>query len=317
MQAPDFWRRRGPLAQLLAPLGLLQNFSVAFKARHARPYRSSMPVICVGNLTAGGSGKTPVAIAIAQALQARGRNPGFLTRGYGGKDKGPALVKPGNSAALMGDEALLLARTAPAIVARDRAMGAALAANMPGIDMLVMDDGHQNFSLAKNLSLVVVDGQTGFGNGFVIPAGALREKVAQGLARADAVIVMGDGAPDLQAYPGPVLRARLEAQEPRFDQQRVFAFAGIGRPEKFVASLAACGAIIAGQRFFADHHLYRRGEIAALKAQAKGALLVTTEKDWVRLSPQERGDIAVLKVAARFDDTAALEGLLDRACNAV
>ena len=169
---------------------MLYGASVVFKARRATPYDPQLPVICVGNLTAGGSGKTPVAIAIAEILRARGHRPFFLTRGYGGSTSGPALASRGHSAAVMGDEALLLARTAPTIVARDRAAGARLAKEK-GASVLVMDDGHQNFTLRKTLSLVVVDAASGFGNGFQIPAGPLRESVAQGLARADAVVLVG------------------------------------------------------------------------------------------------------------------------------
>src|SRR5579863_3994588 len=204
MRAPDFWRNRGAGALLLAPLGALYGASVAFKARHARPFDPEIPVICVGNLTAGGSGKTPIAIALADMLRAQGHTPYFLTRGYGGSTKGPALASRGHTARVMGDEALLLARTAPTIVARDRAAGARMAKDK-GATVIVMDDGHQNFSLRKTLSLVVVDGESGFGNALQIPAGPLREPVTQGLARADAVIVMNEGTPDLAGYRGPVL----------------------------------------------------------------------------------------------------------------
>src|ERR1700761_5828544 len=232
MRAPDFWQKGGALATLLAPLGALYGASVALKARGARAFDPGLPVICVGNLTAGGSGKTPVAIAIAEMLRARGHRPYFLTRGYGGSERGLALASRGHTAAVMGDEALLLARTAPTIVARDRAAGARLAREK-GATVLVMDDGHQNFTLRKTLSLVVVDAETGFGNGHQIPAGPLREPVAQGLARAGAVILVGTGAPDLKGYAGPVLRAHLTADGVSFAGQNVFAFAGIGRPEKF------------------------------------------------------------------------------------
>ena len=310
MRAPDFWRKRTLPARLLAPLGALYGASVAFKARHARPRDAAIPVICIGNLTAGGSGKTPIAIAIAQALRARGHRPFFLTRGYGGSEKGPALASRGHSAKMMGDEALLLARTAPTIVARDRAAGARLAREK-GASVLVMDDGHQNFSLRKDLSLVVVDGETGFGNGFQIPAGPLREPVAQGLARADAVVLVGEGTPRLGDFRGPVLRAHLKADGESFAGKTVFAFAGIGRPEKFVASLEAGGAIVAGSCFFADHHRYGEEEIIQLKAVAGDAVLVTTQKDFVRLTTAQRQDIRVLKIFAAFDDTAAIERLLD------
>ena len=310
MRAPDFWQKRGLLTALLAPLGALYGISVTLKARRARPYDCGLPVICVGNLTAGGSGKTPVAIAIAEMLRAKGHRPYFLTRGYGGSEQGPALASRGHSASAMGDEALLLARTAPTIVARNRAAGARLAKEK-GATVLVMDDGHQNFSLRKDLSLVVVDGETGFGNGFPIPAGPLREPVAQGLARADAVLIVGDGSPDLQGFAGPVLRARLKAEDAAFAGKAVFAFAGIGRPEKFLASLEESGALVTGSCFFADHHAYGEEEIAQLRAVAGEAMLVTTEKDFVRLSVAQREGIRVLKIAAIFDDAPAMERLLD------
>jgi tetraacyldisaccharide 4'-kinase len=316
MRAPEFWQQRGAAALLLAPLGALYGASVAWKARHATPYRTSARVICVGNLTAGGSGKTPVALAIGARLQARHEQVFFLTRGYGGSESGPLRVQPGNSAAQVGDEALLLARCAPTVVARNRADGAAFAVAQ-GAKTIVMDDGHQNFALAKDLSIVVVDGESGFGNGLMIPAGPLRESVAQGLARADAVIVMNGGNPNLENFRGPVLKAKLAADGASFRGQRVFAFAGIGRPGKFVASLEAAGAIVTGTQLFADHHPYRHGEIASLKAQAGDARLVTTEKDLVRLDAKERHGISVLPVQAQFDDEQALDRLLDSRTSAV
>jgi tetraacyldisaccharide 4'-kinase len=316
MRAPDFWQKGGILATLLSPLGALHGISVAFKVASAKPFDPCLPVICVGNLTAGGSGKTPVAIAIAEMLRTRGHKPCFLTRGYGGATRGPALASRGHTAAQMGDEALLLARTAPTIVARDRAAGAKLAKEK-GATVLVMDDGHQNFALRKTLSLVVVDAETGFGNGHQIPAGPLRESVAQGLARADAVVLVGDGIPDLHGYAGPALRAHLKADGPGFAGQDVFAFAGIGRPEKFVTSLEDSGAHVTGRCFFDDHHPYTDDEITQLKMLAGDALLVTTEKDFVRLTMQQREGIKALKVSASFDDRAAMDALLDTAVPAV
>jgi tetraacyldisaccharide 4'-kinase len=313
MRAPSFWRHRGVVARLLAPLGRLYGASVALKAATAKPYRPPMKVICVGNLTAGGSGKTPVAIAVGQMLLARGKKPLFLTRGYGGKERGPALVRDHHSARLMGDEALLLARAAPTIVSRDRAIGGARAAAEKA-DVIVMDDGHQNFALAKDLSLVVIDGAAGTGNGMVLPAGPLREPVAQGLKRADAVIVIGDGNPELDGFAGPVLRAHLEPLPHDLAGRKVFAFAGIGRPQKFFDTLAAAGAFIQGTESFADHYFYRPDDLAGLRARARaqGAQLVTTEKDLVRIPPDQRQDITALAVRARFADEAALATLLDR-----
>ena len=305
MRAPDFWQTRGPLARLLAPLGELYGMSVARKARAARPYRPEARVVCVGNLTAGGSGKTPVALAVAQNLIARQKKVFFLTRGYGGGEPGPLLVA-GHDAASVGDEALLLARVAPTIVARDRGEGARLA-DARGADVIVMDDGHQNFSLAKDVSLLVADG---FGNGLMIPAGPLREPIAQGLARADAVIAMNGNRDGLENFSGRLLNARLETDGADLAGKRVFAFAGIGRPERFVASLEAAGAIVTGHHFFADHHPYSPLEITILQRAAKDCLLVTTEKDFVRLAPGQRAGINVLRARILFDQPSLLDTLL-------
>ncbi|HXC55294.1 MAG TPA: tetraacyldisaccharide 4'-kinase [Rhizomicrobium sp.] len=319
MRPPDFWTRKDFVSQLavtlLTPFGWLYGWSVQYRAGHTSTYRSSAKVVCVGNLTAGGTGKTPIAIAIANLLIARGARPVFLTRGYGGNVRGTAFVTPDDRATHVGDEPLLLAAVAPVIVSADRAAGARLAEEH-GFDVVVMDDGHQNFMLAKDLSLVVVDAETGFGNRRVLPAGPLREPVAQGLARADAVILSGSGGETrLPGFDGPVLRARLVQDGGIIHSgARVVAFAGIGRPEKFFASLTAQGARIVEQRAYGDHHIYTQSEIARLKARARAedALLVTTEKDFVRLTPAERDGIAALPVQTVFDDHAALEALLDR-----
>ncbi|HWC64164.1 MAG TPA: tetraacyldisaccharide 4'-kinase [Rhizomicrobium sp.] len=290
---------------MLSPLGRLYGASVARKARAAKPYRSSARVICIGNLTAGGSGKTPVAIAVAQRLIDWEKKVFFLTRGYGGSEPGPVLVSAQDARAV-GDEALLLARLAPTVVAQDRAQGARFAA-AKGAEVIVMDDGHQNFTLAKDLSFVVAGN---FGNGLMIPAGPLREPVAQGLARADAVVVMDNAALDLGSFRGAVLHARLELDGGGLAGRRIFAFAGIGQPEKFLRSLKEAGAIVTGHRFFADHHFYTPMELNQLREEAKGAVLITTEKDLVRLSAEERQGIEVLKVRAVFERPALLDKLL-------
>jgi len=317
MRAPEFWAEPDYTARLavrmLTPLSWAYGATVAWKAKHARPYRPRAMVICVGNLTAGGSGKTPIAIEVARALGARGLRPVLLTRGYGGKVRGPSFVDLANhSAAQTGDEPLLLATAAPVIIARDRAAGAKLAEEN-GFDVIVMDDGHQNFTLAKDLSLIVVDAETGFGNGRVLPAGPLREPVAQGLARADAVVLVGDGSPELARFAGPVLRTHLQpVRENGLAGKRVIAFAGIGRPEKFFDTLRAQGAHIVEARRYADHHAYTASEIARLNAKARdtNAMLITTEKDFVRLAPIHREGIAALPVRAVFDDPQAMDHLL-------
>jgi tetraacyldisaccharide 4'-kinase len=318
MRAPDFWQEKDYTAKfaamVLTPVGWIYGATVAWKVQHAHPYRSSAKVVCVGNLSAGGTGKTPITAAIAQAFEQRKRRTVILSRGYGGKMRGPAFVDLAHDTfEETGDEALLLAGSASVIVARDRAAGAKFA-EREGTDVIVMDDGFQNFTLEKDFSIVVVDAQTGFGNGRIIPAGPLRENIAQGLARARAVILVGDGTPALPGFRGPVLRARLVPRDVTgLSGQRVLAFAGIGRPEKFFATLRSLGAQIVETREYDDHYAYTASEFARLRAKAKAAdaQLITTEKDFVRLTPAERQDVHFVPVRAVFDDPAALDALLD------
>ncbi|MBI3676940.1 MAG: tetraacyldisaccharide 4'-kinase [Proteobacteria bacterium] len=319
MRAPEFWQQKDYTAKLavaaLSPVGWIYGATVAWKHANAKPYRPRAKVLCIGNLTAGGSGKTPIAIAVARALVARGLKPAILSRGYGGRMHGPAYIDVArDSAAETGDEPLLLAAAAPVIVARDRKAGAELA-DKNGTDVIVMDDGYQNFALQKDLSLVVVDAAAGFGNRRILPAGPLREPVPQGLARADAVVLLGNGSPSLAGFFGPVLRAQLTPVDVlNLAGKRVLAFAGIGRPQKFFETLRALGAEIVEARAYADHHAYAASEIARLKARARGthSMLVTTEKDYVRLTSQDRDDIRFLPVRAAFENQSELERLLDR-----
>jgi tetraacyldisaccharide 4'-kinase len=320
MRAPDFWNGTRPThklwAALLWPLGTLYGCSIEMRRRMARPLRVSSRVICVGNLTAGGSGKTPVAIAIGRMLLARGKKVVFLSRGYGGTLTGPVEVDLSrHTAADAGDEALLLAANAPTVVARDRASGAKLCETL-GADVIVMDDGHQNFALAKDLSLVVVNAAQGFGNGKLIPAGPLRETPQAGLARADAVLLMGRGYPTLPAFKGPVIRARAFPVSPgTLKDVPVFAFAGIAEPKRFFDLVPMTGAKLTGCQSFADHHVFTAIEMTVLRmaAQANGARLVTTEKDYVRLAPMEREGVTPVPIAAAFDEhEKTLAALLDR-----
>jgi len=299
------------LAATLSPLGYIYGTSVALKHRFQSPYRSRAFVVCVGNLTVGGTGKTPLAIALARTLHSEHIEVALLTRGYSRPRGNPLLVDPQkHGAETVGDEALLLAKAAPTIVARNRADGARLA-EAQGARVIVMDDGYQNFSLAKDLSLVVVDAETGFGNGRMLPAGPLRESVLAGLVRADGIILTGEGTPVLPGFNGPILRARLVAER-RFDGVRLTAFAGIGRPEKFFAMLRALGAELVQTFSFADHHAYSAAEITTLRTRAKGTntILITTEKDFVRLDRSDRQEIEVLPVHAVFDDPASPMRLL-------
>jgi len=318
MYPPDFWTRRDWVSKLivslLTPAGWFYAASVVLRAKFTRQYRSRAKVVCIGNLTVGGTGKTPIAREIARILIARGAKPVFLTRGYGGKVRGPRLVTSDDLASEVGDEPVMLAKTAPVIVARDRAAGARLA-EQSGFDTIIMDDGYQNFALAKDLSLVVVDGELGFANKHVLPAGQLRENVTRGLRRADATIVNGtDLPPELLAARLPLINSRIVPEEQSgWTERRVLAFAGIGRPDKFFSSLSAVGAKIVATRAFPDHHVFTESELEQLRtlARSKDATLVTTEKDSARLSPAERQDILSFPIRIEFIDSVALMHLLD------
>lgn len=319
MRQPEFWAGRSAGASLaaaiLSPLGWVYGATVACRSKFSRPYRSRAKVVCIGNLTVGGTGKTPVAIEIGRRLSQRGARAVFLTRGYGGNIRGPAFVSSSDTAARVGDEPLLLANMAPVIVARDRAAGAKLADDN-SYDVVIMDDGHQNFSLVKDLSLIVVDAALGFGNGRIVPAGPLRESVPQGLRRADALILMGDGSPpEIAGSALPLVHARVvPAEDEDWAAKRVVAFAGIGRPEKFFATLAAQGAQIVETHSYADHFVYLPRELDRLKKRAKAASasLVTTEKDFVRIAPADRDGIEQLRVRVTFEEDSVLDGLLDK-----
>jgi tetraacyldisaccharide 4'-kinase len=317
MKSPAFWQNSGsPLGWLLAPLGWAYAGTTAWRLAHGRPWRAPVPVICVGNLTAGGAGKTPIVRDIARRLKAEGHNVGILSRGYGGTEQGPLKVDPGrHEVDAVGDEPLLLARDAPCWIACDRAAGARMmAAN--GIDIIVMDDGLQNPSLIKDLTIIVADGATGFGNGRAIPAGPLREAVEAGIRRADALIVNGDDRYALSnkfAAQISTLQASI-AIRGDLPAGPLLAFAGIGRPEKFRATLTEAGANIAAFEAFADHHAYSTAELTGLETRAGelGAELVTTEKDWVRLDRKWRSWIKAIGIEVVWRDESAIAELLRR-----
>jgi tetraacyldisaccharide 4'-kinase len=295
MKAPAFWWEPPSFpADLAAPLawvyGAIAGHRMSLKGR-----RAAVPVVCIGNFTLGGAGKTPTALMVAQLLARFGHHPAFLSRGYGGSLAGPVAVMPSRHlSSEVGDEPLLLAREATAIVARDRPGGASLAVQL-GASVIVMDDGFQNPALEKDVSLVVVDAQTGIGNGFVFPAGPLRAPFDVQLRHAGALVLIGDGeagdevAARARQIGRPVFTARLApdaAVAAALIGQRVLAYAGIGRPEKFFAMLESLGARLEHTEAFPDHHPYRPDDARRLvdTARRRGLALVTTEKDLARLA---------------------------------
>jgi tetraacyldisaccharide 4'-kinase len=344
MREPAFWwGEAGVASAMLAPLAAIYG-AVAGARLRQRGARAAVPVVCIGNFTVGGAGKTPAALAVAAMLAAAGERPAFLTRGYGGTLAGPLQVDPSRHRAQeVGDEPLLLARAAlappdlirgsgqrgksivPTIVARDRVEGAKVAV-AAGASVIVMDDGFQNPSLAKDFSVLVVDARRGIGNGRVIPAGPLRAPLPAQLARAHALVVVGTAAGaagvarDARARDIPVFQARLRPDAGFIAARgkgRVLAFAGIGDPQKFFATLAEAGIAVAATRSFPDHHRYTRGEAQALcdDAARERLALVTTEKDLARIHGNDEleqlaAHAHALPVALAFEEEERLKSLL-------
>ena len=322
MRPPRFWsappERPGAAARALAPLSRL--YAAATARRVARPgARVPVPVICVGNAVAGGAGKTPTVIALALRLAARGHAAHVVSRGHGGRARGPLAVTAAHAARDVGDEPLLIARAAPVHVGRDRGR-AARHAVAAGAEAIVLDDGLQNPDPAKDLSLLVVDAAAGFGNGRVIPAGPLREPVAAALARADLVLAIG--APEDRAAllarwrpPRPVAEGRLAPVGGEgWRGRRVLAFAGIGRPERFFETLRASGAEVVEAVALGDHAAIPPARLDRLEARARrlGAELACTEKDRMRLAPEDRARVAALPVRLEVEDWALIDAALDR-----
>jgi tetraacyldisaccharide 4'-kinase len=350
LDEPPWWYGEGPgIAAALAPLAAVYGWAARRRFTRTRPYCARLPVVCVGNLTAGGTGKTPLTLDLCGRLRAAGRRPAVLTRGYGGAEAGPRWVAAGDGADAVGDEALLLARAAPTMVSRDRAAGAraiegaieaAVDAGAAAADVIVMDDGLQNPQLAKDLTLAVVDGRRGLGNGRVLPAGPLRAPLAFQLGLVDALIVnapaaAADGATGAAVaeglrrhFAGPILRCAtvVDGDAAWLQDRRVVAWAGIGAPQRFFEMLRALGAECVETVAFGDHERLGQADAQRLLALAarQGATLLTTAKDMARLTGAT-ADLAalaaatrVLPIALRFaePDAAQLAGLIDRALRA-
>ncbi|MEM0989861.1 MAG: tetraacyldisaccharide 4'-kinase [Pseudomonadota bacterium] len=325
MTPPEFWsnppNRPGWQARLLAPATLLWRLGANIRAARITPTQAPVPVLCIGNLTAGGTGKTPLVAALMERLSESGVPAHLVSKGYGGRITGPHLVDPTEDRAKdVGDEPLMLAARGLVWVAKDRVAGARAAAEA-GAKLILLDDGFQNPALAKDAAILTVDAGAGFGNGRLIPAGPLREPVASGLKRADLAVLIGPEAARQQALAAwPALGAAVPAELvpiptglPLTDTD-VIAFAGIGRPEKFFDTLRQMGARLAETHPFPDHHAYGPAIIRRLIARARSsdAMLVTTEKDAVRLPPDLRAEVMTVLVRLEPADWAPIDALLDR-----
>lgn len=322
MRPPEFWKGDAHgrdaavvLRLLLEPVSWAYAWAAAHRIATTIPRHASVPVICIGNLTVGGAGKTPLTRALRAKL---GAGAHTLSRGYGGRIEGPLRVSPDMDVREVGDEPLLHAADGPAWIARDRVAGARAAAQ-DGAHVILMDDGFQNPDLHKDLCVVAIDAGFGVGNGKVFPAGPLRERLAEGLERADALVFLAsagdavsEAAPDwIASFQKPVLKAKL-APVGAPPEGRLIAFAGIARPEKFFDGLTALGAALDDGFSFPDHHVFSEDDLTRLAqiASERGARLITTEKDAVRLSPPWRARVTTLPVTAQFEDNAALAALL-------
>lgn len=326
MREPAFWRRQSSLlSRLLMPVGALYG-AIAARRLTRTGLRAGVPVICVGNYHVGGAGKTPTVMALDGILRSLGEMPVVLSRGYGGRLHGPVRVDPHRHAAAdVGDEPLMMARTIPVIVSRQRGEGVAPARTL-GASVILMDDGFQNPALAKDISLIVIDGDRGLGNGQVFPAGPLRARLSPQLARTDALVIVGFGAAAdevevrVKAQGGPVLRARVvpdDVSVAALRGRRVLAFAGIGDPPRFFRSLRACGIDVVAERAFPDHHPFSQRDVADLQAAGEqdGLTLVTTEKDLARLRNNESlaafaQTVVPFAVKLAFDDEQLLRSFL-------
>jgi tetraacyldisaccharide 4'-kinase len=322
MHEPAFWHRPSSgISLLLSPLAAIYG-AVAARRMQRRGFDAGIPVFCVGNYHVGGAGKTPTVLALVKLLRDLGETPVVLSRGYGGRLRGPVMVEPDRHLATdVGDEPLMLARTVPVAVARERLDGLALAKSQ-GATVIVMDDGFQNPTIAKDASLIVIDARRGLGNARVLPAGPLRAPLPPQIDRTDALIVVGEGsaadavAATVAVRDKPVLTAQIKADDAALASlrgQRVLAFAGIGDPDRFFRTLSGNGVEVVSQRAFADHHPFMRGEIESLVAAAKRDALipVTTEKDLARLHvggelPAWAQGIVAFPVKLEFDSALKL-----------
>ena len=313
MKAPTFWNKKNWQAWLLFPLGCLYASATSLRMKLKKPYKANVPVICIGNLTAGGSGKTPTAISIAKILQKQNKNPFFISRGYGGTLQDVVVNKDVHSAEEVGDEPLLLARQAGVVVNHKRDEAARKAIE-EGADIIIMDDGLQNPLLYKDKSIVVVDGAVGLGNGLPIPSGPMREFFSVGIKRADAIVMLGDDVHQIAAKAPqlPVFKGKVVPVKPMAKGAKVVAFAGIGRPNKFYQSLQDCNFEIVKTYSFPDHHFYTNDELQQIIKEAEflQADIYTTAKDMVKIPYKLQPKFKVLDITIDWEDEKALQKFL-------
>lgn len=313
MRTPSHWKDTNILSEFLRPLGWVYGSITALRLKLTKPKKANIPVICVGNLTAGGTGKTPVSIALAKLLKRHSAKPFFVTRGYGGTLNDIIVDKKIHSAVDVGDEPLLLNEAAPVVVNHNRYLGA-IKAQQHGAQYIIMDDGFQNPTLHKDLSLLVIDGGYGFGNNFCIPAGPLRESKNSGLKRADAVIILGQDEHQIASEIKniPVFHGKIVPLKPQNTSKSIIAFAGIGRPDKFYNSLKEAGFHLLKKIDFPDHHFYEEYELNSIitKAQTLNAEIYTTAKDYVKIPLALRSHFKVLEIEIQWEDEERLESFI-------
>ncbi len=325
LKTPAFWYRsadRPTTATEIALTPFSWIYDAGRKIRNSgiKTEKANIPVLCVGNIVSGGSGKTPAVRALRELLRANNlsKTPFILSRGYGGTLPGPVLVDHDTHRfSEVGDEPLLLAKEGQVIISRNRPEGAKIAERF-GADLILMDDGFQNPSLKKNVSFLVIDGSSGLGNGKLLPAGPLREPLNEALERTDAAILIGEDERGIKnKIPAhiPVFGASIKPHLTPDPHKNYIGFAGLGRPEKFKKTLEDCGLKLTAFYAFADHHPYTDGDMQKLlqEANLKKAVLITTEKDWVRISEIRRSQIQTLPIALEWSAPERLTDFLSNA----
>ncbi len=318
LKAPKFWYKKNDtlLSNTLYPLSLLFRFGTKLRNLVNRQKKSKLPIICIGNIVVGGAGKTPVALKLGSLLKQNGYKPHFVSKGYGGIETNNTIIKEWHSAKSVGDESLLLSEVAPTWIGKDRNKSFILAKES-GADCIIMDDGFQNPTLQKDFSIIVINGEQGFGNKRVIPSGPLRESISRGISRANLIIVIGEIDEDIKkkiSNSVPLIHAKFQISRNNkiYKNQKVTAFAGIAYPEKFYNSLSEKGAILEKKISYPDHHIFDENDMLNLAetANVTKSILVTTKKDFVRIPKSYRSLVSTLDGEIEFEDEKLLLEIL-------